>query len=295
MLSFLPTQLRAFLTVVEQGSLRAAADLLGVSPAAVSSSLASLRRAVGVPLFARDGRGLKLTPAGLSFLRDVRRMVALTAGSVTSARAATQEARPTLRIGAVSNAGDAFLGELLARFMADVTDVPIELEVVSRETLWGAIEERRVDIGFAEVPPSSRALHLLAIRQSEYVVAAARVQRYDKAALAGSLWFLREAGSGTRAATEEFLRDYGLAPRLCTIGSASTIIHCIRGGVGVSLLPRDLIADDLREGRLQIVRTPFTPRARPWYFVTAADREISPDSSRFLEFALKIRAFAPST
>lgn len=295
MLSFLPTQLRAFLTVIEQGSLRKAADLLGVSPAAVSSSLASLRRAVGAPLFARDGRGLRLTPAGVSFLRDVRRMVALTAGSVASARAAMQEARPTLRIGAVSNAGDAFLGELLARFMADVTDVPVELEVISREALWGAIEERRVDIGFAEVPPNSRALHLQAIRKSEYVVAAARAQRYDKAALAGSLWFLREAGSGTRAATEEFLRDYGLAPRLCTIGSASAIMHCIRGGVGVSLLPRDLIADDLREGRLQIVRTPFTPRARPWYFVTASDREISPDSGRFLEFALKIRAFAPAT
>ena len=98
MFPFLPAQLRAFMTVVEHGSLRAAADALGVSPAAVSSSLASLRRAVGVPLFAKEGRGLKLTAAGVSFAQDARRMAALSASSIASAKAAMQEARRPLRI-----------------------------------------------------------------------------------------------------------------------------------------------------------------------------------------------------
>jgi DNA-binding transcriptional LysR family regulator len=290
-LSFPRTQLWAFLAVVEQGSLRAAADVLGVSPAAVSSSLASLRRAVGVPLFAREGRGVKLTAAGTSFVEDVRRMMALSAGSIASAKAAMQEARPPLRLGAVGAASEAFLGELLAKFMANEPDVPVELQVVSRKALWALIEERKVDIGFAEMPPKSMTLQLLAIRQNEYVVAAAGPKRCDKATLAKSLWLLREPGSGTRTATEEFFRDYGISPARRTIGSAAAIVRCIGEGVGVSLMPRDVIAADVRAGTMQIVRTPFTPRPRPWYFITAADRDVSLDTNRFLEIALKTRAF----
>jgi hypothetical protein len=42
---------------------------------------------------------------------------------------------------------------------------------------------------------------------------------------------------------------------------------------------------------MQIVRTPFTPRPRPWCFITAADRDLSPLATAFLDVALKSRAF----
>jgi LysR family transcriptional regulator, low CO2-responsive transcriptional regulator len=291
MFPFLPAQLRAFMAVLEHGSLRGAADALGVSPAAISSSLASLRRAVGVPLFAREGRGLKLTPAGISFAQDVRRMLALSASSIASAKAAMQEPRPPLRLGAVPAAGEAFLGNLIAKFMVNAADLPVELEVMPRETLLSSVERREVDIGFAEAPPNRKTLRFLAMRQNDYVVAAPRAKRYSKAILAESVWLLREPGSGTRAATEEFLRDYGISPRVRVMGSSATIVRCIREATGVSLLPRYLITDEVHAGKMQIVRTPFTPKPRPWYLITAADRDVSPDMERFLRFALKTRAF----
>jgi DNA-binding transcriptional LysR family regulator len=291
-LPFLPSQLRAFASVVEHGSLRAAADALGVTPAAVSSSLASLQRAVGVPLLERDGRGVRLTAAGTSFAADVRRMAALASGAVASAHAAMQTSGPPLRIAAVSAACDAFLGDLLAHFMSRVPDAPVELEVVRRDALWPLIEQRRADIAFAEVPPRHPTLALLAIRRNEYVVAAATARRYDKAALARSLWLVREAGSGTRATTDEFLREFGISPRTRTIGSAAAIVRCVAQGVGVSLLPRDAIAADVRARRIQVVRTPFTPRPRPWCFIAAADRDVPPLAQAFLDVALKSRAFA---
>jgi DNA-binding transcriptional LysR family regulator len=287
----MPAQLRAFLAVVEHGSLRAAAEMLGVSPAAVSSSLASLQRAVGVPLFAREGRGVRLTPAGMCFVDDVRRMVALESGSIATAKAAMQRPRPPLRVASVAAAVDAFLGRLLARFMSVAPDVPVELEVVRRDAMWPLIEERKVDLAFAEVPPKRATLRVLAIRQNEYVVAAGTSRRYDKAALAATLWLLREPGSGTRTATEEFLRDYGIVPPTRMIGSGATIVQCIAEGVGVSLLARDAIAMHVRAGTIQIVRTPFTPRPRPWCFVSAADRELPAGGRRFLDIALKSRTF----
>ena len=290
-MSFLPTQLRAFVSVVDQGSLRGAAEALGVTPAAVSSSLAALQRVVGVPLFERDGRGVRLTPAGTSFAADVRRMIALSNGAIASAQAAMQGSGPPLRIAAVAAACDAFLGDLLARFMADAPSAPVELEVVRRDALWGLIEQRFADIAFAEVPPKRPTLALLAIRRNEYVVAAGAARRYDKAALARSLWLIREPDSGTRAATEDFFREYAISPPTRTIGSAAAIVRCVAEGVGVSLLPRDAIDKGVRARRIQVVRTPFTPRPRPWCFITAADRDVPPLARAFLETALTSRTF----
>jgi len=282
-LSFPPAQLRVFLAVVEQGSLRAAADALAVSPAAISSSLTALSRAVGVPLFTRQGRGVKLTPAGVSFANDARRLVALSAGSVASARAAMRSTEQPLRIGAVAAASQAFLGHLLGDFMRTWPDVSVELHVVAREALWGLLEERALDLGFAEVPPRRATLTLLASRANDYVVAAASGKRYDKAVLERSLWLLREPGSGTRSATEDFLRDYGIAPCTRTLGSAAAIVRCITAGAGISLVSSDMIATELRARAVQVVRTPFTPRSRPWFLVASADRDPTLPMTRFAD------------
>ena len=280
-LSFLPSQLRAFLAVVEHGSLRGAGDALAVSPAAISSSLASLSRAVGVSLFTRQGRGVKLTGAGISFANDARRLMALSAGSITSAKAAMRETERPLRIGAVAAASEVFLGSLIARFLRTDRDVAVELRVVPREALWALIEARDLDLAFAEVPPRRPTLRLLAFRANDYVVAAGMGTRYDKRRLESSLWLLREPGSGTRTATEDFLRDFGIAPRTRTLGSAAAIVRCVAADVGVSLLSKDMIAHEVRARTVQVVRTPFTPRPRPWFLVASADRDPSNAMAQF--------------
>ena len=272
--------------------MRAAADSLGVSPAAVSSSLKSLRGIVGVPLFAREGRGIKLTAAGASFVSDIRRIVALSTGSIQSAHAAAQVAGAPLRIAAVAAAGEAFLGTLLARFMREVPDYQVELQVVQREGLWALVEQRTVDFGIAEVAPKRTTLDILATRRNDYIVVGQPRTRYDKAALARSLWLVREPGAGTRAATEEFFRDYGIAPRTCVIGSAAAIVRCVCEGVGVSLLTRDMAHGSLAKRAIQEVRTPVTPKSRPWCLIAAADRDSSPQMEAFLREVLKSRAFS---
>ena len=60
-----PTQLKAFACVVRLGSVKAAADELGVSEAAVSMHVAQLRRELEDKLFTRTGSGLAFTPGGL--------------------------------------------------------------------------------------------------------------------------------------------------------------------------------------------------------------------------------------
>ncbi len=70
-------QLRTFVAIAETGAVRAAASLLVVTPSAVSSALAALQEEVGTPLVVREGRGLRLTEAGLVYADYARRILGL--------------------------------------------------------------------------------------------------------------------------------------------------------------------------------------------------------------------------
>jgi len=294
-LPFVTKQLQAFLAVVDHGSLRSAADALSVSPAAVSSALASLQRTVGAPLLQREGRGVKPTAAGLAFADDVRRMLVISTASIATAKSAMQTERPPLRLSAPAAASEAFLGDLIAKFMMRFPSVRISFEASTRAQLWGLLEERQIDIGFAQVAPDRRTLQSLAIRENPFVVVGARATQYNKAVLAQSVWLIREPGSGTREVTEQFLRDYDIKPELRMIGSSSAIISCVREGVGVSIIERDIVRADLEAGTMSAVRTPVTPRARPWYLIVAADRSLPSDVNKFLEFAIQSKVFSEPT
>src|SRR5436190_13185951 len=82
------TPLGAFVLVARLGSVRAAADLLGVSEPAVSQALAALRRHMGDQLVVRDGNGMALTEGGHRLFAIASQMVALGAEAEAAVRAA---------------------------------------------------------------------------------------------------------------------------------------------------------------------------------------------------------------
>ena len=82
------TQLGAFVLVARLGSVRAAADVLGVSEPAVSKAIASLRQHLGDQLIVRDGNGMTLTEGGSRLIAIASQMVSLGAEAEAAVRAA---------------------------------------------------------------------------------------------------------------------------------------------------------------------------------------------------------------
>ena len=109
--------------------------------------------------------------------------------------------------------------------------------------------------------------------------------------IARATWLGREAGSGTRAATEEFFALLGIDPPRLSIGSNGAIAACVRSGLGLSLVSRDAVEGDLQAGHIQAIATPVTPLARHWHLVVAREREVPAAVSRFVAFAADERAF----
>ena len=92
-------QLETFISVADAGSFNKAAEALYISAPAVIKQINLLEQSIGVPLFDRTNRGLKLTPSGESLYRDARAIIQLSEEAVDRARRAAQRQEAVVRVG----------------------------------------------------------------------------------------------------------------------------------------------------------------------------------------------------
>ena len=285
-------QLRTFLAVASTGSVRAAADQLVVTQPAVSSALAAVRKQVGVALVMRDGRGLRLTPAGEALAERGRAALALLDEAVAAARGAADPHRGRLRLASVTTAGEHLAPPLLASFLADHPEVTISLEVGNRRRVADLLSHHEVDLAIGGRPPPGA--ETLAVRANRLVVVAATpaprgarkkaaaARPVSRAALETATWLLREPGSGTRATAEALLEELGITPRILTLGSNGAVLESVRIGLGVTLISADAVAGDLAGGALEEWQHPGLPIERPWHLLGRAGELLAPTPDRFL-------------
>src|SRR5437868_9401603 len=126
-MSITVTQLRAFLAVIQEGSVTAAADALVVTQPSVSSALAGLGRELGCELFERAGRGIRLTEAGAAFRPFAADVIGLLEDGRQAAREAAELAARRLRIAAVTTAAESFVPPLMQAFSSRHPDIELTL------------------------------------------------------------------------------------------------------------------------------------------------------------------------
>jgi DNA-binding transcriptional LysR family regulator len=292
-------QLRTFLAVASTGSVRAAAEALVVTQPAVSSALAAVRKQVGVALVTRDGRGLRLTPAGEALAERARAALALLDEAVAAARGEADPDRGRLRLASVTTAGEHLAPPLLGSFLAAHPEVSVSLEVGNRRRVADLLSHHEVDLVIGGRPPPGA--ETLALRPNRLVVVSAAaaatagsrgrrrspaVRDVERDDLARATWLLREPGSGTRATAEGFLEEIDVSPRILTFGSNGAVVESVRIGLGVTLISVDAVAGDLATAALEEWRHPGLPIERPWHLVARAGEPLAPTPARFLAHLL---------
>lgn len=270
--------------MAETGSVRAAAERLVVTQAAVSASLAALQRSVGMPLIRPDGRGLRLTSAGEEYAAYVHRILGLLDEARLAAAAAADPERGELRMAAVTTAAEQIVPGLLSGFRRVHPHTGVLLEAGNRDRVRALLEHHQVDLALAGRPEPGWDVRVHAIRAHELVVVsspdvAAQSRTAGAAGESGMLqwlarqpWLLREPGSGTRLSTEALLAELDLAPSTLTVGSNGAIRESAAVGLGVTLVSRDAVAAELASGRLAEIAVPGTPLHRDWYLLANPGR-----------------------
>ncbi len=284
-------QLRVFAEVARQGSMARAAAALHLTPPAISMQIKEIEGQVGLILFDRMGRNLRLSTAGEYFLVHAKRMLAdLREAENAMARFKGLE-QGLLTIGMLSTA-KYFVPRLLASFNAVHPGIDVRLRVVgNREQLVQQMHAGEIDISVMGRPPreletraESFAAHplvfiappghpLLAVAQP----APEHLQNYP--------FMVREPGSGTRTTLENFFAEQRVVTQVTMeMSSNETIKQAVMAGLGLSFLSLHTIGLEVRSGLLAILPIAGTPVMRTWYVVHLQSKVLSPAAEAFRSF-----------
>ncbi|ROS25859.1 LysR family transcriptional regulator [Cellulomonas sp. PhB150] len=241
-----PRALETLRAVRTQGGVTAAADVLHLTPSAVSQQVAVLQREVGVALTERVGRGLRLTPAGEA-LADAALDVAV---ALERAQAACDgflaAPRGTVRVSAFASAAQVLLPGLLGR-APDGIDIECADEDVAQADFVGLTD--RIDIVVAHRPDGAgswgdrvRVVPLLREPLDVAVPAGHRLAGQTSvhpADLAGEAWISVREGFPVSTVLAAVAAASGSEPRIVhRINDFHVAASLVAAGHGVSLLPR---------------------------------------------------------
>jgi DNA-binding transcriptional LysR family regulator len=293
------TQLRSFLAVVRTGSVTAAADELVVTQPSISAAISALARELGTELLQRDGRGVRPTPAGLAFAPYASDVIGLLKSGRLAARETAGDTKRRLRITAVTTAAESFVPALMHAFSLTDPEVGLTLSVGNRGRVIDALLQHDADVAFGGRPPTEDRIEAHAVGPNQLVLITAPgdplAAGHGQAVVSPSElttrnWLLREPGSGTRTANEEYLVAMGLTAPTLTVGSNGAIKQAVRAGLGVSFVSHDSVAAELDAGLLATIAIEPAPALRAWHVMRSLAGPTRPVVDKFIQFVRETSA-----
>ena len=150
--------LRNFLVVAEQLHFGHASELIGTSQPALSQQIRALETSLGVELFERAQRRVRLTAAGAIYRAEVQALLARLESANVHAREAHQGHRGELIVGASSPAALSDVPHIISAFRAAYPDVALRMRIMRSSDLFEALNAREIHVGFTRVPTGEPAI-----------------------------------------------------------------------------------------------------------------------------------------
>ncbi len=141
-----PRQLRAFLAIVDAGSLGLAADALHVTQPALSRTVRRLEMQLGVALFERRTTGMELTSFGQALLPHATVLSAEGARAIEQINALRGLGQGTLRIGAVASVAIMVLPSILDRVLTQWPNLQVQITEGVEDALAAALTHNAIDV-----------------------------------------------------------------------------------------------------------------------------------------------------
>jgi LysR family transcriptional regulator, low CO2-responsive transcriptional regulator len=292
-------QLEVLKAVAETGSMARAGRRLFMTGPGVTQQVQQLEKTLGVPVFDRIGRRLRLTAAGeraLAAAVDVHARLGALAREMDALR---KRDDGTLHLGILATATH-ILPPLLAEFRQRAPGIAVHMAVSTREELERRVRDGDVDLALMGRGPESGAgapasdpLTREPFASNPHVIIAwpghplAAARGIAPIELRHESIVQREAGSGTRAMLDAFLNLHRIVPReRVTVSGNEMAKHAVMSQLGISLTSTHTLFLELETGALVRLDVDHTPIMRTWYVVHHPGRWLPPAASAFRDYLL---------
>jgi DNA-binding transcriptional LysR family regulator len=290
--------LRYFAAVAEaQNVLRAATQKLHVSQPAVSRQIRDLEDELGVQLFARTGKSIRLTEPGRVFLKAVREVLERVDEAVKETRAVAGADKTELHIGYSLAASARILPSILRAYQRAMPKVRITLHDRSNQKSIAGLRDGELHLAFLPRLPKASELRdvrfkeltrerICLVASPDYPLARRRVVKLADAAREPFIGLSREEYPEYHDYLAAFFHSVKQKPRVVEEhDSMSGVISSVEAGAGVAIGSEAF--RHVFGNRVKLLR--LTPEPKPIVIgIAAAKRRLSPIAEKFWQCAREI-------
>lgn len=227
--------------IIQEGNLRKAAEIMHLTPAAVSHSLAKLEKEFGLPLLVRGRGGMELTRYAKALLPHIRSTLTADARLHAELERIKGNMDGMVRIGTINSVCCTWMPAILQRMRQNMPDVVIKIYQGGYDELESALLDGSLDLAFVSLPTRKNLMaipllhdRLLCIAPRSFVpsnvsyVTVEEIKRFE----------LIIPGPGSDFDAIAFMEANGLdAKTVHSICEDSSIIALVESGLGVSIMP----------------------------------------------------------
>jgi DNA-binding transcriptional LysR family regulator len=293
-------QIRAFHKVASTGSFTRAAQELFITQPAVSQEIKTLETALGVRLFERSGRRVRMTAEGEILLSYAQQLFALheEMGSLFGRSKNLQHGQ--IKIGSTALMGTYFLPKIIGRFNRRYPGVEIDLQMGNSDQVMHLVLEGMVDLGFSGMTVNHARLTSILIHQERLIMVAS--PRHPLATRKISLddikdipFIWRERGTQTRKLIEKwFLKELrGRYPRKSIeLQNMEAAKRMVEEGYGITVFPEASVKREISAGWLKRLHVERLNVLNSYYLVLLKTKKLSSAAEAFQKMLSKTRLFS---
>lgn len=284
------SDLAVFAAVARAGGITKAAQILNTVQSNVTQRIHLLEDELGVPLFHRHSRGVTLTSAGSQLLPYAERVGRLV-GEAKQAAIDGPIPRGKIVIGALETATALRLPPVLAAYAASYPQVEIEVSTGTSDGLIQSVLGHQIEAAFVAGPVNHSDLVAVSVIEEELMLITAPwvldLGRMFATTPADKLKIIVfRSGCAYRARLENLLAMRGIVgARRLEFGTLDGILGCVGAGIGITLLPRVVVAGTAAEGRVAAHTLPPDEARVPTVLIRHRDSFASTALVRFMELA----------
>lgn len=287
-------KLEAFCKVVELKSFTLAAEAVLLTQPTVSEHIRSLEQELGQKLLDRLGRVVEPTPVGQLFYGYARKILKTKREAEQAVAQYSGNLVGRIVVGCGTIPGTYLLPELIGGFRVQYPSIKTTLRISSSRIISEKVSKGELDFGVVGAKWNESGLNWTRMFHDELILAVHPKHPWadGKPVPLGKVmqepFILREPESGTRKVFSRILVENGLKEsdllEVAEIGSTAAIKEAVKAGIGISILSKRALKDDINCGRLVAVTVQGQTLERSFYVVQRKNRELPPVASVFLEY-----------
>lgn len=253
--------LRLFATVARTGSFSKAADVLHLSQPSISKGVRDFELQLGCNLLDRSPKGVTPTREGAALIRHAETLFAAERSAEEELRALRNLDNGSLRIGASTTIATYLIPDFLGAFHRAHPGIELYLTSANTRDIANLMLQHQIEIALVEGPVSDEGLdsepwltdvmEIIVSATHPFTTATSPVTLKD---IAKEVLIVREMGSGSREVVMQALAASGVVPaRTLEIGSTEAIKQLVAAGLGISIVSRAGIKDQVALNRLKTI------------------------------------------